>query len=251
MCLLLHNQVHGSLLLFSCLNILRAYCGLRPCKIAQRYGLILAWFLTQNSGIIKWGSIWIGLDACKLIFVMGVIFGLWLFRLFLLLSYYWFWLIGPDFVILGDEQGSRATLKSLYVVDGGFGLDLGSASLFLNLFEHCFSDFAEVLLWVIWIELRQFSDVEVFQAFSAAAEKSIAICFIQTRQIRKFGIVLCFDSIRKWKYLLIIVRNARTDIDDSLSSRQILDNVWLIKIRLLWIKLLRNTINHILRGQES
>lgn len=137
-------------------------------------------------------------------------------------------------------------MKSLNVVDGAFGLDFGSASLVMDLFEHGFSDLAEVLLWVIWIELRQFSNVEVFQTFSTAAENSIAIRFVQTRQIRKFIIILCLDSIRKWKYILIFMRNPRTDINHSLRARQILHNVWLIKIRLLWIELLRNTINDIL-----
>lgn len=251
MCLLLRNQVHSSLLLFRCLNILRRYCSFRPCEIAQSYGLVLAWFFTLVNGIVKRWSIWIRLYAGELIFVIGVIFGLRFFRLFLLFADYWFWLIGPDFVILCDEECSRATLESLDVVDGAFGLDFGSSPLVLNLFEHGFSDFAEVLLWVIWIELRQCANVEVFQTFSATAENSIAICFIQTGEIRKFKTVLCLDSIRKWKYLLIFMRNARTDINHSLSSRQILDNVWLIKIWLLRIELLRNTINHILRGQES
>lgn len=110
--------------------------------------------------------------------MMCVIFGLWFFCLFLLLADDWFWLFGPDFVILCDKQCSRATLKSLNVVDGAFGLDFGSASLVMDLFEHGFSDLAEVLLWVIWIELRQFSNVEVFQTFSTAAENSIAIRFV-------------------------------------------------------------------------
>ena len=113
--------------------------------------------------------------------MMCVIFWLWLFRLFLLLSgYWWFRLIGPDFVVLRHEQCTRATLESLDEINGSFWLDFGSTTLFLNLLEHSFSDFAEVLLWVIWVELRQFSDVEVLQTFSPTAEKAIPICFIQT-----------------------------------------------------------------------
>ena len=175
-----------------------------------------------------------------------VIFWLGFFCLFLLLAGGWFCLVGPDFVVLCDEKCSRATLKSLNVVDGAFGLNFGSTSLFLNLLEHGFSDFAEVLLWVIWIELRQCSNVNVFQTFSATTENPIAVGFIQTGHISKFNTISRFDSVRHWKYILIFMRNTRTNIDHSLSSRQILDNIRLIKIRLLWVKLLRNTINHIL-----
>lgn len=249
--LLLHDQVHGSLLFFRRLNILRCHCGLRPCEITQGNGLILAWFFALNNGIVQGWSIWIRLDAGELVFMVRVIFGLWFFHLFLLLTDYWFWLVRPDFVILCDEQCSRATLKSLNVVNRAFWLNSGSTSLVMDLFEHSFSNLAEVLLWVICIKLRQFSNVEVFQTLSATAENSVAICFIQTRQIRKFKTILCLHSIRKWKYLLIFMWNTRTDINHSLRTRQILHNVRLVKVRLLWIELLRNPIDDILWGQES
>jgi hypothetical protein len=54
-----------------------------------------------------------------------------------------------------------------------------------------------------------------------------------------------------WEYLLILVRNAGADVDDSLSSGQVLDYVSLVEIRIFWIELLCHSINNILRRQES
>ena len=214
----------------------------------------MACFSSLLNSIVKSWTICIPSNAGELIFMMCVIFCLWLFRLFLLLlltGWCWFWLIRPDFVVLCHKQWSRATLSFHDIINGAFWLYFSSTSLCLPFFEHLFSDFAKVLLWVIWIELRQFPNVKLYQTFSPTTKKSIAICFIQTWHIRKLEIILSFNRISMWEYLLILVRNAGADVDDSLSSGQVLDYVSLVEIRVLWVELLGHSINHILWGQES